>query len=73
MIKNKEIGLKIAVNEDEAFWENIRENAEEHSKEIIPEQIKALQDEQKLNEAIVEMAEAKINEINLKIANDAKN
>ena len=52
MIEDKEIGLKIAENPEEAFWEDIRKE----SKELIIQKKKELM----LQEAILETAEKKI-------------
>lgn len=63
MITDKELGLKIAENEEEEFWENTRQQAEKVANELIPEQISKLHREQKLNNAIKEMAENKLKEL----------
>lgn len=56
MIEDKDLGLKIAVNPDEAFWIDLKERMlkqiESYKREII------------VNEAVVELAEKKIKEIN---------
>lgn len=47
--------------EEEAFWREIREKAREVAEKIIPEQMKSLEKEKKLNKAIAEMAERELN------------
>ena len=55
MIENKELGLKIALNPDEAFWTQLKEKCEKeidnNRREII------------INEAVIQLAEKKINEV----------
>lgn len=50
-------------DEETAFWMDIKAQAENHSKKIIPEQQKALEKEIRLNEAIAEIADLKLSKL----------
>lgn len=56
MIEDKDLGLKIAINPEEAFWIKLKEDTEtrisSYKREII------------INESVVKLAEQKIVEIN---------
>lgn len=56
MLEDKDLGLKIAVNPDEAFWIKLKEDTQK--------QIQTYKREIIVNEAVIELAEKKIKEIN---------
>ena len=60
VLENEELGLVIADNPEEAFWIRIRDQATKVANEIIPEQIKRLEEEKKLNLWISENASKNI-------------
>lgn len=60
MLEDKDLGLVVAEDKEEAFWIKIRDQASKVANEIIPEQIKALEDEKKLNLWIAENASKNI-------------
>jgi predicted metal-dependent hydrolase len=50
----------IAEDEDEAIWIEVRDKAKEYAESVIPEQMKQLEKELKINNALLELAESKI-------------
>lgn len=54
MIEDKETGLKVAENPEEAYWEKIRKEGNQH--------ISNMKHEITIHESIVELAEKKIKE-----------
>ena len=54
MIEDKETGLKVAENSEEAYWEKIRKQGNDH--------ILNMKHEISIHESIVELAEKKLKE-----------
>lgn len=52
MFKNKDLGLKVADNKEEAFWTTVKEEAQKR--------IESMQHEIVINQAVIELAEKKI-------------
>lgn len=59
MMEDKEMGIVVAESEDEKFWIAHRDNCKK-TIEQIPQLIDNLNKELKLNQAILEMIEAKL-------------
>jgi len=55
MLENEELGLKVAENEEEAFWQEIIDSTKKD--------IERLEKLLKFNKAVLELAENKINAI----------
>ena len=58
VIENKELGIKIAENTDEAFWES--------TKTKIEESIKADERNRKINEVILKLCEKEVKKVDKK-------